>query len=79
VLWGNAKLFTSLSGDLSPLRIKPGYHVYVADYQDGRFVPVDVPEATPAELNNPDVPLLPHVDPVASGNLCKQAIEADGG
>jgi hypothetical protein len=79
VLWGNAKLFTSLSGDLSPLRIKPGYHVYVADYQDGRFVPVDVPEATPAELNDAAVSLLPHVDPAASGNLCKQAVEADGG
>lgn len=77
VLWGESKLFTSLYGDLSPLRIKPGYHVYVADFQGGRFVPVDVPVATPAELNDPNVRLLPHVEPEATGNLCQQSAAAE--
>jgi len=71
VLWGDALLFTSPEGALVSYAARPGYHVYVGDFVDGRIVPAPVPLASAADLQRSDVQLLPHVSPEATGNLCR--------
>jgi hypothetical protein len=71
VLWGDALLFTVPLGDLQSYAARPGYHVYVGDFVDGRIVPAPVPVATAADMQRSDVKLLPQVSPEAKGNLCR--------
>ncbi len=71
VLWGDAKLFTFPKDGLTNYRARPGYHVYVGDFIDGRIAPQPVPIATDAELQSKDVFLLPHISPDATGNVCR--------
>ncbi|MEX2158833.1 MAG: hypothetical protein WEB04_05450 [Dehalococcoidia bacterium] len=64
VLWDDVRLFTNAPDALQPYRVRPGYAVYVFDYQDGRFVP------GPPPSNEADATALPHVKPETMGNLC---------
>ena len=66
LLWGDVKLFSYPKDALPAYRVRPGYDVYVLDYADGRFVPAPGPSS-----DDPNAPLLPYVDPEASGNLCR--------
>jgi hypothetical protein len=75
VLWGDAKLFTFLEGEFDTYRIRPGYEVFVADAQQGSFVPVRIEIASPSELRSGGVTLLPHVAPEAKGNLCLPGVQ----
>lgn len=75
VLWGDGKVFTYLQGDLSQYRTRPGYRAYVVDQHGDDFLPVDVPVASPTELIDPAITLLPHVPPNAHGNLCLSTAE----
>jgi hypothetical protein len=70
VLWGEAKVFTFLSGDLNQYRIRPGYRGYVVAERGDTFRPVAIPVATEAETHDASITLLPHVPPAAHGNLC---------
>ena len=63
-LWEDVRLFTSPPDALQPYRVRPGYVVYVFDYQDGRFVP------GPPPSNDSSAAALPHVKPETKGNLC---------
>ena len=71
VLWGNSKLFTLPTDQLTNYRARPGYRVYVGEFIDGRIVPQTVLFATTAELQNPGIFLLPHISPDARGNVCR--------
>lgn len=71
LLWGDVKLFTFYTTYLVGHRTRPGYAVFVAEYQGGQMVPLSIPEASPSELNDERVVLLPHVSPEATGNLCR--------
>jgi hypothetical protein len=71
LLWGDAKLFTFPKGELTNYRARPGYHVYVGDFIDGRIVPQPLAIASRAELQRRDVLLLPHILPEARGNVCR--------
>jgi len=64
VLWDDVRLFTNAPDALQSYRVRPGYVVYVFDYQDGRFV------LGPPPSNDANAALLPHVKPETTGNLC---------
>ena len=70
VLWGEAKVFTFLSGDLDQYRIRPGYRGFVVAERGDSFRPVSIPVASAAEARDESITLLPHVPPAAHGNLC---------
>jgi len=70
VLWGETKVFTSLSGDLDQYRLRPGYRGYVVAERGDTFRPVSIPVASAAETRDASITLLPHVPPEAHGNLC---------
>lgn len=72
LLWGDdVKLFAFYTIYMVGHRIRPGYQVFVAEYSGGRLVPMSIPEATPSELTDERVVLLPYLSPEARGNLCR--------
>jgi hypothetical protein len=74
VLWGDAKLFPLPNDRLTNYRARPGYHVFIGNFVDGRVVPQPVPVATAAELQSKDIFLLPRISPDATGNLCRPGV-----
>ncbi|MEX0786754.1 MAG: hypothetical protein WD939_08970 [Dehalococcoidia bacterium] len=71
VLWGGGtRLFTFLPADIAAYRAAPGAPVFVANAASDRLAPLTVPVASQDELARSDVPLLPHVAPGVTGNLC---------
>jgi len=48
----------------------------VSDFDGRRVIPVAIPLATPEELRDPRLKLLPHVEPDTTGNLCLPAEQA---
>ena len=70
VLWGDVKLYTFYTTYLVGHRLRPGYDVHVAEYAGGRIVPIMIPEATPAEMNDSRVVLLPPVTSAAIDDGC---------
>ena len=70
VLWDDVKLYTFYTTYLVGHRLRLGYDVYVAEYAGGQIVPIMIPEATPAEMNDSRVVLLPPVTSAAIDDGC---------
>ena len=70
LLWDDVRLFTFYTTYLVGHRLRPGYDIYVAEYAGGRIVPITIRKATPAEMNDSLVVLLPRVTSVDFDEGC---------
>lgn len=70
VLWDDVRLFTFYTTYLVGHRLRPGYDVHVAEYAGGQIVPIEIEEATPAEMNDRRVVLLPRLTSAVIDDGC---------